>query len=140
MDSLVCCKMFPERHKMDDECVAYVLEQSYQGCVGMTGQDVVELYSFMLAQPELPGNPVGYWLNIFNRPLGPDQDMHLVELAIIKFARRSRPRRVVAHEASGLSSVIELNVKRNSFFKYQFLESATDLKTSSNLTFYSLGH
>lgn len=94
MDSLICCKMFSERHYMDDESMAYVLGISYKGCVGMTGQDVVELYSFLLAEPMLQGNPVRYWLNILDRQMGQADDMHLVDLAILRFGRRSRPRRV----------------------------------------------
>lgn len=67
MDSLICCKMFLERHYMNDESIVYVLGISYEGSVGMTGQDVVELYSFLLAKPTLQSNPVRYWLDIFDR-------------------------------------------------------------------------
>lgn len=79
---------------MDDESIAYVLGISYDGCAGMTGQDVVELYSFLLAKPTLQSNPVRYWLNILDRRMGQPDDRHLVDLAILRFGRRSRPRRV----------------------------------------------
>ena len=77
---------------MDEDSIAYVLGVSYRGCAGMTGQDVVELYEFFLANPMLRSNPIKYWLDIFNRQMGQPDDRRLVDLAILRFGRRSRPR------------------------------------------------
>ena len=77
---------------MDEDSVAYVLGISYSGCKGMRGHDVGELYKFLLAYPNLHSNPVGYWLDILNRQMEQPDDKHLVDLAILRFGRRSRPR------------------------------------------------
>ena len=92
MDSLICCKLFPERHYMDDRTIAYVLGISHKGCAGMTAIDVAELYEFFRSNPALHSNPIGYWQDIFNRNMGEADDRHLVDLAILRFGRRSRPR------------------------------------------------
>ena len=67
MDSLICCKMFPEQHCMDDNKIAYDFGIKYKGCVGMTGQDVAELYSLFLPTPTLRSNPIKCWQDIKNR-------------------------------------------------------------------------
>lgn len=92
MDSLVCCKMFPERHYVDEKSIAYVLGISHKGCSGMTAQDVAELYDFILSNPALHSNPIRYWLDILNRNSGEPDDRRLVDMAILRFGRRSRPR------------------------------------------------
>lgn len=92
MDSLICCKMFPERHYMDDHSIAYVLGISYKGCAGMTAKDVAELYEFFLSNPNLHSNPICYWQKILDRRLGEPDDQRLVLLAILRFGRRSRPK------------------------------------------------
>ena len=92
MDSLICCMMFPDRHYMDENSIAYVLGISYRGCAAMTGQDVKELYGFFLANPALHSNPIEYWRDISNRDMGEPDDQRLVDLAILRFGRRSRPR------------------------------------------------
>ena len=42
---------------MNEDSIAYVLGLSYRGCVGMTGQDVFELYRYFLANSTLQSNP-----------------------------------------------------------------------------------
>lgn len=92
MDSLICCKMFPERHYMDESSIAYVLGISFKGCAGMRGKDVAELYEFFLSNPTLHSNPIQYWQKILDRKMGEPDDVLLVDLAILRFGRRSRPR------------------------------------------------
>ena len=75
---------------MDEDSIAYVLGISHKGCAGITGHDVVELYRFFLANPFLPSNPIRYWLDILNRQMKQPDDRHLVDLAILRFGRRSR--------------------------------------------------
>ena len=82
--------MFSDRHYMDADSIAHVLGASYRGCAGMTGQDVVELYEFFLANPTLQSNPIQYWLDIFIRQIRQPNDRRLVDLAILRFGRRSR--------------------------------------------------
>ena len=69
LDSLICCKIFPDRHYMDEDSIAYVLGISYKGCAGMRGQDVADLYRFLLANPKLRSNPINYWIDILNRQM-----------------------------------------------------------------------
>ena len=92
MDSLICCKMFPDRHYMNDDSIAYVLGISYKGCAGMTGKDVAELYEFFQANPTLHSNPIKYWQDISDRDMKGRGDRRLVDLAILRFGRMSRPR------------------------------------------------
>ena len=75
---------------MDEDSIAYVLEMSYRGCAGMTGQDVVELFGFLLANPRLPRNPISYWIDILNRQMDQPDERRLVDLAILRFGRKSR--------------------------------------------------
>ena len=44
---------------MDEDSMAYVLGISYGECAGMRGPDVVELYGFLQANPNLPHSPFG---------------------------------------------------------------------------------
>ena len=53
----------------------------------MTGADVTELYDFLLANPSLSRNPIGYWLKILRRQMGVPADRRLVDLAILRFGR-----------------------------------------------------
>ena len=54
---------------MDEDSIAYVLGISYKGCAGMRGQDVADLYRFLLANPKLRSNPINYWIDILNRQM-----------------------------------------------------------------------
>ena len=58
----------------------------------MRGQNVVDLYRFLLANPKLRSNPIIYWIDILNRQMKQPDDRRLVDLAILRFGRRSRPR------------------------------------------------
>lgn len=93
MDSLICCKVFPDRHYMDDGDIAYVLGISFKGCARMKAKDVAELYEFFQANPDLHSNPIRYWQKIADRNFGERDDRKLVDLAILRFGRRSRPKR-----------------------------------------------
>ena len=42
---------------MNEDSIVCVLGLSYRGCVGMTRQDVVELYRYFLANSTLQSNP-----------------------------------------------------------------------------------
>lgn len=92
LDSLICCKMFPELHYMDNDNLAYVLRINHQGCARMTKEDVQELYDFLLATPTVQENPLGHWQAIKDRNMREPNDYHSVIMTILKFGSKSRPR------------------------------------------------
>lgn len=92
MDFVICCKLFPERHDVDDKDIAYMLGISYKGCKGMTAMDVAELWEFFRANPTLHSNPTRYWQKILDRNFGEPDDRRLVDLAIQRFGRKSHPK------------------------------------------------
>ncbi len=59
---------------MDEESIVDVLDISYKGCAGMTGQDVGELCAFFLANPTLHSNPITYWQKTLDRNTGQPND------------------------------------------------------------------
>ena len=77
---------------MDADSIAYVVGISYRGYVGMRRQDVVDLYRFLLVNPKLRSNPISYWIDILNRQMNQPDDRQLMDLATLRFGRRSRPR------------------------------------------------
>lgn len=92
LDSLICCKLFPELHYMDDDEIAYVLGISHYSCEGMTGLDVQELFDFLRASRTFYGNPFIYWQEMRDRNMREPDDYQQVLLAILRFGSRSRPR------------------------------------------------
>lgn len=66
--------MFPDRHYMDEDSIAYVLGISYRGCAGMRGQDVVDLYRTLVASSKLRSNPISYRIDILNRQMKQSYD------------------------------------------------------------------
>ena len=92
MDALICCKLFPELHYMDDDNLAYVLGISHYSCEGMTKLDVQELFDFLRATRTMHGNPFNYWQETRDRNMREPDDYQQVLLAIISFGRKSRPR------------------------------------------------
>ena len=91
IDSLIYCKMFPDRHYIDDNNIAYVFGISHRGSAGMTGQDIGKLYKFFLDNPTFQSNPIQYWLNISNEKMEQLDDRRLVDVAILRFGRMSLP-------------------------------------------------
>lgn len=89
MDSLICCKMFPDWRDMDENSLAYLLGISYKGCVGMAAKDVAELYAFFLASPTLHSNPIRYWQNVLERKMGNPDDRAPGELGYFNTQKSS---------------------------------------------------
>ncbi|KAF6234259.1 hypothetical protein HO173_007681 [Letharia columbiana] len=64
LDSVICCKVFPDRHSMDDADVARALSILHKQCANMTGPDAAELWRFLETHPDLHTNGLVGWRKI----------------------------------------------------------------------------
>ena len=84
-DSVICCKMFPAKHKLSDDGIARALGILHQECANMTGQDVVELYSFLQTYPDLHTNGIRLWQQIDATVERSKEDNKKITKAISRF-------------------------------------------------------
>ena len=64
LDSVICCKLFPDRHPLRDADMARALGALHRPCLRMTGADVAELWRFLESHPDLHTNGIRLWQRI----------------------------------------------------------------------------
>ena len=88
IDSIICCKLFSNRHQLTDTAIAGVLRTLHDKCANMTGKDVAELYHFLETNPDLHTNGIRLWqrINATAREYRDKDDDIKVALAIARFS------------------------------------------------------
>ncbi|CAF9932301.1 MAG: hypothetical protein ALECFALPRED_005261 [Alectoria fallacina] len=87
LDSVICCKLFPDRHLLRDVDIARALCALHRPCLHMTGADVTELWRFLESHPDLHTNGLRLWQRIRAAGGRNRDDEAKVDIAIGRFRK-----------------------------------------------------